>query len=305
MLSARTAAPTGQTFAQGCALVLITALVMSTGGLIVRHIDAGDWQIVFYRSLAIFIGLAVFLIVRDRSLAYRTVRRTGVAGVLAGVGMAMAMIGFILAVNATSVANAVFLMAAAPFMAAGMGWLFLRERVAGATWIAMAVALAGVTTMVWHGLTGGSLFGTAMALVSALGFAGFSVALRGGREGDMVPSVAIGGGISLMVGGAVALASGAGLALPTGAIALTLFFGLMTAGSLALFTIGARSVPAAILALLSLIEVVLQPMWVWIVLDEVPHAVTMIGGAILLAAIAGQAAAGMATRRGRTVARPA
>ena len=56
---------------------------------------------------------------------------------------------------------------------------------------------------------------------------------------------------------------------------------------------------------LTLIEVVLQPMWVWIVLDEVPHAITMIGGAILLAAIAGQAVAGMATRRGRTVARPA
>jgi drug/metabolite transporter (DMT)-like permease len=73
----------------------------------------------------------------------------------------------------------------------------------------------------------------------------------------------------------------------------------MTAGGLAVYTIGARSVPAAIIALLSLIEVVLGPTWVWIVLDEVPHTVTIVGGALVLSAIAGQALIGMTGRRGQ------
>jgi len=301
MPNARTQAPTGQTFAHGCALVLMTGLVMSTSGLIVRHIDAGDWQIVFYRSLAMVIALLSFLLVRDGSRALHTIRKTGITGLVAGIAMSMSTIGFVLAVNATSVANAVFLLASAPFLAALLGWLFLRERVAVVTWAAMAAALVGVAIMVWHGLTGGSLFGTAMGLVTALGFAGFSVALRGGRHADMVPSVSIGGGLSLVLGAAVIFFSGTGLALPASDIVLSMFFGVMTAGGLAVFTLGARSVPAAILALLSLVEVVLQPIWVWIFLDEVPHTITVVGGSILLAAIAGQAIVGMFGRGDRTV----
>lgn len=275
--------------------------MMSTSGLIVRHIYAGDWHIVFYRSLAIVLALLIFLFVRDRSRVFHTIRNTGVTGLVAGIGISAATVGFVLAVNATSVANAVFMLASAPFIAALLGRVLLHERVSGTTWVAMAVALAGVTVMVWHGLTAGSLFGTAMGLVAALGFASFSVASRSGRHIDMVPSVTIGGGISLVLAAAILLATDAGFATAIGDISSSMLFGLMTATGLALYTLGARSVPAAIIALLSLIEVVLGPIWVWIVLDEVPHTVTVVGGAMVLLAIAGQSLVGMTSRPGRPV----
>lgn len=289
-----------QNYSRGCAMVLFSGLVFSTGGLIVRHVTAWDWQIVFYRSIGVLFGLAVLLLLRDKGAVFHTIRRTGLAGSVAGFFMALAMIGFVLAVNATSVANALFLMAAAPFLAALLGWLLLSERVAGVTWAAMATALVGVTIMVWHGLTAGSLFGTAMGLMMALGVAGFSVALRSGRRGDMMPAVCVGGGISAIAAACVSIFSGAGLAIPAGEIVLCAGYGVLTAVGLVVFTVGSRHVPAAVLTLLALTEVLLGPFWVWIFLGEVPHEITIVGGSVLMLAITGQAIAGMIGRRGRS-----
>ena len=172
--------------ALGATAILLAGVVLSFSGLIVRHIEAADdWQIVFYRSLVVAISLTLLMILRDRLKFILVVRRSGWAGLCAGLSIAVSMVTFVLAINATSVANTLFMLAAAPFLAAVLGWLLLRERLERATWVAMLLALGGVGAMVWHGVTGGSLFGNAMALLTALGFAGFSVALRFGRQTDM------------------------------------------------------------------------------------------------------------------------
>ncbi|MEM7443943.1 MAG: DMT family transporter [Pseudomonadota bacterium] len=294
-----------QSFATGCALVLATGVLMSTSGLIVRHIEVWDWHLVFYRSLAILLSVLIFLVLRDRSRVVGTFRKSGVPGLFAGIGMAFATIGFVMAVNATSVANTVFLLAASPFLAALMGWLLLRERVSGVTFAAMTTALVGVAIMVWHGLSSGSPLGTLMAVLAGFGFALFSVAFRWGRASDMFPSVCLGAAVSLVIAAAVLLISGAGFQISELDILLSSGFGVMTAVGLTVYALGARSVPAAILALLALIEVVLAPVWVWIVLGEVPHTVTLIGGAVVLSAIVGQSVFGIARRRVATAAQGA
>lgn len=279
---------------RGALLILLAGVGLSFGGLIVRNITvADDWQIVFYRSLTTALGLLVLIALRDRADTLRSFRRSGWPGFCASLSIAVALVTFVLSVNATSVANTLFVLAAAPFMAAVLGWLLLRERVGGTTWIAMAVALAGVAIMVWHGVTGGSLYGNAMALLTALGFAAFTVALRFGRQNDMMPTVCIAGGISAGVAALVVLASGAGFGIPLTEIALCALYGGLIAVGLSMFTIGGRAVAAAVLALLSLTEVMLGPVWVWLFLAEVPHATTLIGGALLFAAIVGQAAASL------------
>ncbi len=58
---------------------------------------------------------------------------------------------------------------------------------------------------------------------------------------------------------------------------------------LAIYTIGSRVIPAAELALLSMTEVLLGPFWVWLFLGETASVYTLIGGVILLLAIAGNA----------------
>jgi drug/metabolite transporter (DMT)-like permease len=288
---------TGRAYAQGRALVLMAGVLFSAGGLIVRHIAvANDWQIVFYRSSGIVVGLFLFMAIRDRWAVFDTFRKTGLAGLCAAIAMTVSMTAFILAINATSVANAVFLLAAAPFMAAILGRLLLRESVNRTTWLAMAAALAGVTIMVWNGIAAGSLFGNAMGLLTALGFAAFTVALRFGRATDMLPSVCLAGAISAAIAAAVASGSGAGFVIPLGDFVLCAIYGATVAGGLSIYTLGSRSVPTAELTLLSLTEVLLGPLWVWLVLNETPRLATLVGGGVLLMAIAGQAAAGIARR---------
>ena len=73
-------------------------------------------------------------------------------------------------------------------------------------------------------------------------------------------------------------------------LALCVVMGVVQIGiGMTLFTIGSRHVPATELTLLALTEVALAPLWVWLALDEVPTALTLVGGAIVLAAIVGQA----------------
>ena len=283
--------------ARGALLILLAGVGLSFGGLIVRHITvADDWQIVFYRSASAALGLLLLIALRDRTALVATSRRVGWPGLYAGLAISVAMVTFILSVNATSVANTLFLLAVSPFMAAVLGWLLLRERVDRSTWTAMAVALVGVAIMVWHGLTGGSLYGNIMGLVTALGFAVFTVALRVGRQRDMMPAVCIAGVLSAATAAIVILLSGVGFGVPSGDLLLCVVYGTIIAIGLAVFTVGSRTVPAAVLALLSLTEVLLGPVWVWIGFGEVPHSLTLAGGGVLLFAIVGQAASSLVRR---------
>ena len=217
---------TAPSAARGALLILLSGLGLSFGGLIVRHITvADDWQIVFYRSTVVTLMLLLFIALRDRCAVLRTFRRCGWPGVCAGLSISVAMVTFILSVNATSVANTLFVLAVAPFLAAVLGWLLLRERVRRATWVAMAVALAGVAIMVWHGVSGGSLYGNLMALITALGFAGFTVALRFGRQTDMMPAVCLAGVFSATAGAFVVTLFAAGFAIPLADIGYSALYG--------------------------------------------------------------------------------
>ena len=140
--------------ARGALLILLAGVGISFGGLIVRHITVATTgrssSTVPLRRL----GTVAADPLRDRTALVATFRRVGWPGLYAGLAISVAMVTFILSVNATSVANTLFLLAVSPFMAAVLGWLLLRERVDRSTWTAMAVALVGVAIMVWHGLTG-------------------------------------------------------------------------------------------------------------------------------------------------------
>jgi drug/metabolite transporter (DMT)-like permease len=179
-------------------------------------------------------------------------------------------------------------------MAAGLGLLILRESVRRATWIAMAVGGVGVAVMVAEGISLGHFLGNAAAVLSALGFALFAVALRWQNKEDMLPAVCLGGFFTTVIAGVMCLASGEGLAVSPHDILLASILGVGQLGlGMTLFTYGSKTVPAAELALLAMTEVVLGPFWVWLVLGETAGPWTLVGGAVLMAAIAGNALSGL------------
>lgn len=282
----------------GVALVIAAAILWSLMALAIRLMgEAGTWQVLLYRSLGLVPMLFLVILRRSGGRPFARIRATGWAGAVGGTGLVFAFAGAIFAIQAAPVANAVFLFAAAPLITAVIAWLLLGEPVRRATWGAIAVALIGIFVMVREGLALGAGPGNIAALVSAAGFAAFTVTLRWGRLGDMLPAVLIGGVLSALVAAVVIAVRGESFALPLPAVAIALVMGAGLLGlGMASYTAGSRAVPAAELGILSLAEVMLAPAWVWLFLGEGASFGTLAGGAILLAAIAFNAATGMRHR---------
>ena len=282
-------------YLSGVLLVLMAGVFWSSMGLGIRNIEVANvWQILFYRSWAL--GAFLFILITFRS-GYKpiiTIRKAGVAGAIGGMGLVLAFAGGIYAIQTTTVANAMFLFAAAPFLAAVLGWVILRESVRKATWVAMVFAMIGIAFMVVNGISAGRMWGNISAIASAAGFAVFTIALRWGRLEDMLPAVFLAGVFAIIVSAIVCQVGGYGFDVPAQDVAIALSLGVFQVGvGLAVYTIGSKVVPAAELALLSMTEVLLGPLWVWLFIGETASFFTLVGGSILMLAIAGNAISGL------------
>jgi len=276
-------------------MVTLAGVCWSFIPLGIRLIESGTvWQILFYRSLGMLPMVFILMAWRSGGRPVKFILDAGVPGVLGGLALVAAYAGGIGAIQLTSVANAAFLFATAPFWAALLSFLLLGESVRKATWIAMLVGLAGIGFMVADSFTSGNWTGDAVALMSALGFALFTVALRWGKAGDMLPVIFLGGLFALELSGLILWGTGQGFALPLPEIGLAVILGFVALGlGMVLYTFGSRVVPGAELALLAMTEVVLGPIWVWLFLNETAKIETLIGGGILMVAIALNALSGL------------
>ena len=280
---------------RGVFLVFFAGVLWSTVGLGIRLIEeAVVWQILLYRSVGLTVLLYVVIRLRTGRDPLRLALSGGWPALIGGAALVGAYAGAIYAIQTTSVADALLLFASAPFIAALLGRLFLGERVRPKTWVAILVACTGIAVMVSNSAGPSSTEGNIAALLSALGFATFTVALRWGRSGDMLPAVFVSGLLAIALTLAVCLAMGLPLLLTPRDGGFAFGMGVFQVGAgLVLYTLGSRHVQAADLTLLSLAEVVLAPVWVWLFLGETISANTALGGAILLAAIAGNALFGL------------
>jgi drug/metabolite transporter (DMT)-like permease len=268
----------------GALLVAGACLCWSSGGILVRLLELDAIVIVFWRSLFMAAAVALALLVVHRRQAPRVIAAVRWPGLLSGVLLSGAFIGYILSLSFTQVANTMILMSASPLVAAVLAWLFLKEPLSRATALAIAMAMVGIAVMFSHGIASGSLLGDFFALFVAFTFGANIVVLRRWRGIDMVPATMLGGLISAAMTAPWAI--GAPVAAADLLILATL--GCFQLGlGLFLFVRGSRKLRAAELGLLTLLETVLAPLWVWIALSETPSAAALLGGSIVLAAVIG------------------
>ena len=272
----------------GMLLVGAAGFVWSLNGLLLRMVgDAGTWQVLFYRSIGMVPVLFLWLALTSGGKPFKTIGAAGRAGVIGGLGLVFAFAGAIYSMQSTTIANAVFLFAAAPLITAALSRPVLGETVKPVTWLAIAIAAVGIFLMVREGLALGAGIGNLAALASATGFSAFTLTLRHAHLTDMIPAVLIGSCLSICVAGLVVLGMGEDFALPVQGWGMAMIMGAVTiSGGMFLFTVGARTVPASEAGLLSLVEVMLAPVWVWAFWGETTSRDTLIGGAVLLAGIA-------------------
>ncbi|MGL5011428.1 MAG: DMT family transporter, partial [Paracoccaceae bacterium] len=196
-------------YGTGVIFVLAAGALWSLMGLVLRQIESpSTWAILFWRSVGMVPVLFAFTALRSHGQPLLALRQVGWPGILGGLSLVFAFGGAIFAIQSTTVANAVFLFTASPFVAALLGWLILRETVRPATWAAMALAVVGMFIMVREGLALGALAGNIAALLSAAGFGAFSVALRVGKLAEMTPVAMLGGVFAAITAAIILVATG-------------------------------------------------------------------------------------------------
>ena len=266
---------------RGQIYVALAAVAWSTAGVLQRQLTLDTSTQVFGRAVFAGAALLVYVAVVDRGRVRAAFRSVGLAGVAVAVCVAVASGGFIAALNHSSVARVLFILALSPVLAALLARVALGEAITRRTVLAMALALAGVTVML--GAPGeGSLAGDGLAFLAALAFAVMVVITRWRHDVSMAPATCL----SQVILVAVFLPFATPADIGGGDLAWLAALGIGQIGlGFMLLTVGARLIPAAQVGLITLLEIVLGPLWVWLALDERPSNLTLVGGAIVIVAI--------------------
>ena len=285
----------------GIPLVLLAGIFWSTSGILYRLIqEATPWQVLLYRSLALMTALSLWLGWRYRGQMRQALTQAGLPALVGGLCLGTAFAGYILALEYTTVANAMFLLASAPFFAALAGWLILGERIAAYMWAAMALAGVGIGIMAGEELSVGKGLGEGFALIAALGFAGLTISLRMRANTDKLITIFLATLVASLYGLAGIGFSGWQFSIPWVDLVNCLGMGWFQIGlGFALFTAGAKHLQAVELTLLSMTEVIAGPIIVWMGIGEIPSESSITGGALILVAITLMALIG-ARASGRT-----
>jgi len=276
---------------------VLGGVFISQSGVIIGSMDnAGLWHVQFYRSMVAICVLFSLILFKHRGRlanAFATGRR---AMLSTGLFLAISNVFYISSFFHTKAASVFFIISSQPFFTALIAWVILKEHVRRTTWFAMAAAMVGMGVMMWEGVGGGRLFGNLLALGASVTFAAFGVSLRGGRDSDMVPGVML---ASIIIG-SVAAVLVEDFAISTHDLLLCIYMGTFQVSlALVLYAAGAKYVPAAELMVLALTEVIMGPIWVWLILGEVPTWLGLLGGSIVMGAVLVNALTGLRRQNAR------
>ena len=274
---------------KGRVFVALAAVAWSTAGLFQRELSVGTATQVAGRAVFAALGLLAYIAAAERGAIVSAFRAIGSGGLAVVALLATSSASFIAALNHASVANVLFMQALAPILAAVLGTL-IGDPVSRRTWAAMLIALVGVAAMA-GGPGHPTALGLGLSLLMTVSFAATLVITRHRRDVSMAPATFLSQLVVLVV---FAPFASAGSVSGTD-VGLLAAFGITQIGlGFVFLTIGARLLPAGEVALITLLEIVLGPLWVWIALSERPSTATLAGGVIVLAAVAAQAGAELA-----------
>ncbi len=267
---------------KGYLITLLGVFWLSPDALVLRLIGSDSMSILAFRGGFAVITLCLILLWRDRGNALAKFIAGGLPMLIVGVTYAINSAAFVYAIEKTSVADVLVILAATPLVAAVLGWLLLREVPAKMTMIAIALGGLGVTVSAVGGITGGSALGIIAAIITTVLLAGQFTMLRYWPKVDNVAAVVVGSAIM----GVFGFIWGDPLALEGTPLLLAVLLGLLlTPLAYTLVTIGPRYLTSAEVSLTMLLETALGPLWVWLVLSEEPPFTALIGGAIIILAV--------------------
>ena len=270
--------------AQGILLIILSAIAYSSAGFFTRLIHLDAWTMLFWRGL--FAGLMILCVIaiQERRNTWGAFRVIGRPGLLAAFCSTTATILYINAFRHSSVADVAVIFAIAPFLTAGLGWLWLGVREAWSTLAASLIALFGVTIMVGGAVADGHLFGDVLAFGMTICMAIMMLIIRQHHETPMLPAACLSALLCPLLVWPFAAPFDVG-AEDMGKLFLfgTTQFGL----GLVFLTVGGQMVSATENALINTLETPLAVGWVWVCFSEAPSIANFVGGIVVMAAVVG------------------
>lgn len=285
--------------ARGRRCIVAAAMLWSLSGVITKNLELAALTIALYRS--VFAGLALLPLVKRSHMVFRPAMIPAVLAFGVMIGL------YIASIKLTTAANAIFLQCTATFWLVPFGMVLLGERPDRRSLVGIALATIGIAFIVLRGYDGrpGEGLGIALALGSGVAYASVVIGLRGLRDLDPIwLSVVNNLGGAMVLAGWILATTGSipGPGTPGQTAVLIAFGAIQMAIPYALFARGLQTIGAAEAGLISLLEPVLSPIWVFFFHGEKPVLATIIGGAFLLSGVAVRY---LPFRPGRGLSRPA
>jgi drug/metabolite transporter (DMT)-like permease len=267
----------------GLLLISIAVISWSSAGLFSRLLTIDTQGLLFWRGVFGAVGMLAIIAALPTTGGIKAFSKLGWPGWSYAVTTALSMVLFVSALRNTSVAHVAVITAAVPFAAAYLGWLVLGEMPSRSALLASAVALCGVAIMVgissdghWTGDTLAAVMALTMAVMILISRKHKTIpALQAASLGSALSAVFVLPFMNFVVLSNYEIVTLLGFALAT----QVLGFGL--------FALGSSRLPPTQTALITALEAPLAPLWVWSVLGTVPAITTMIGGALVVAAVVG------------------
>jgi drug/metabolite transporter (DMT)-like permease len=255
-------------------LLILTALLWSLGGLMIKKVDLHPLAIAGWRSAIAVIFLLIWT------------RKPKLTGSLPQIGCALAyaanMFSFITATKLTTAANAILLQYTAPAYVAVFGIWLLKEYPRPIDWLAVGLTLIGMVLFFFDRISLDGMWGNLSGVVSGISFAGLILFLRKQKDGSPVESVILGNALTALL--AIPLM----IRQPPSAqdwIWLLLLGSIQTAVPYLIYSIAIRHVTALEATLVPVIEPLLNPTWAFLFLGETPGFWAVFGGVIILSAV--------------------
>ena len=268
---------------KGSLLAFIGVLFITPDSLLIRLSNLETWGLLFYRGLIPFFVVLIGLLFFYRTRFFDALFNIGYVGIFYVISFSMCNITFIISIQNTNVANTLIMVAMAPMLSAVLATVFLKEKTNIKTWIAIFITFFSVAFIFYDSLKLGNILGDIFGFITALGLAINANLARYAKDRDLVPSAVLG---KLCVAIFAFFFVENFELIESDLIIVPIMCIMCVAIPFVLVTIAPRFISAPEVNLFFLLEVIIGPIWVWLIINEKPSIETIIGGFVILVTIA-------------------
>ena len=268
---------------KGSFLAFVGVMFITPDSLFIRLSNIDTWSLLFYRGAIPFVVVLIGPVLFYKKNFFNALFKIGLAGIFYVISFSICNITFIISIQNTNVANTLIMVAMAPMLSAILAAIFLKEPTNKETWVAIFVTFFSVTFIFYDSIQIGNIVGDLFGFVTALGLAINANLARFAKDRDLVPSAVIGKLVVAIF--AFFFVENFDL-VAADKIIVPLMCIMCVAIPFVLVTIAPRYISAPEVNLFFLLEVILGPIWVWLIIKEQPSVQTIIGGIVIIITIA-------------------